>query len=305
MILVVIVIIGVAVEIFHLAEQRGIGLGSEKVGGIKAVVVGSHHLGQARNEFVARVNSHVDLRSHALVALGLDEQHAIGSLGTIEGGTVLQYSDCLNVVDVQIGKEVVEIAVVKHGACVLHVEDHTIDDDERLHIGMQGVDALDEHEVAQAGNASVTDRAHVGTELLRDKRVNAELGIVGKAVGLCTDGGAGSFTVLPSKILRIEFGIGNGMHRCRFVVDNGVLLQAESFEPHGDRPCVLRNFQFIESLFVGHGAIARMSIRDNDDTLQGLSSGSIGDGACDGLGVLLCHCCECSATYGERQDEIS
>ena len=90
---------------------------------------------------------------------------------------------------------------MKHGACVLHVEDHTIDDDERLHIGMQRVDALYEHEVAQAGNASVTDRAHVGTKLLRDKRVNAEFRIVGKVVGLRTDGGVGGFTVLPSKIL--------------------------------------------------------------------------------------------------------
>ena len=304
MILVVIVVVGVAVQVLHLSELRGIGLVGQQVGGVEAVVVGVHHLRQTRDELVARVERDVDLCGHALVALGLDEEHAVGTLRTIESSTVLQHGDGLDVVDVQVCQQVVEVAVVEHGARVLHVHDDTVDDDERLGVGVQGVDALNEHEVTQAGDASVADAAHIGTQLLGDQRVDAQLRVVVEAVGLGADGGMRRLGILTGEVLRVELGVGHSVSCAVSIVDDGVLLEAEAFESHGDRPCVVGHFQFIESLLVSHGAVAWMSVSHDDNTRQRFSCGGIDDGASDCLRVLLRHCHSRAEANDERQDEI-
>ena len=126
MILVVIVIVGLAVEILHLTHEVGIHLTIEQLGGVEAVGVGIHHFGQPRHQVVASVNGDVNLGGHGLVALGLDDEHAIGALGAIECSTILQHLNTLDVVDIDVGQQVVEVAVVQHGALVLHVHDDII-----------------------------------------------------------------------------------------------------------------------------------------------------------------------------------
>ena len=193
---------------------------------------------------------------------------------------------------------------MEHGARVLHVHDDTVDDDERLGVGMQGVDALNEHEVTQAGDASVADAAHVGTQLLGNQRVDAQLSVVVEAVGLGADGGMRRLGILTGEVLRVELGVGHSVSCAVSIVDDGVLLEAEAFESHGDRPCVVGHFQFVESLLVSHSTVAWMSVSHDDNTRQRFSCGGIDDGASDCLRVLLRHCHSRAEANDERQDEI-
>ena len=116
MVLIVIIIGGLAVQELHLAHEVGVHLACEQFGGIKPIGLSIHHFGQAWNELVAPVNGDVDFRGHRLVALGLDEQYAIGALGPIKGCSVLQYLYTLDVVHVEVGQQVVEVAVMKQFA---------------------------------------------------------------------------------------------------------------------------------------------------------------------------------------------
>ena len=253
MILVVIVVVGLAVEELHLAHHDGRHLACEQLGGVEAVALGIEHLGQARHLFEAAIDGDVDLGGHALVALGLDEEHAIGTFGTVEGGSVFQDRHALNVVHVQVGQQVVVVAVVKHLARILHVHHDVVDDDQRLGVGIERVDALDEHGVAQTGNAAAADGADVGTQLLGNERVDAQVRVVVKLVGNGTQRGRCRATVGFVKGLRVELAVGHA----RLVVGSegdGVLLQVVAVDAHDDRTGVVGHADFVVAFLVGHGS---------------------------------------------------
>ena len=127
MILIVIEVGRVAVQILELIDIFG--LASQELRGVKTVVVRTHHLWQTRYQVKASVDGHVNLRGHTLVALCLDDEYAIGTLGTIEGSTILQHLNTLDIVHVQVGQHVVEVAVVQGRAVVLHVHDDIVNND--------------------------------------------------------------------------------------------------------------------------------------------------------------------------------
>ena len=135
MILRIIVVIRVGVE-----ELEGVGLGScgtNEFGRIDAELIGIHHIDSLRQEFEATTDAEVDTCCHRLVALGFNHHHAVGCLGTIDGSTVLQHGNLLDVLNHDVGKDVVEEAVVERRTGELHVLRHTVDDDERLGIGVE------------------------------------------------------------------------------------------------------------------------------------------------------------------------
>ena len=161
-ILVIIEIGRLGVQVLHLAELVGIHPAHQQLGAVESVVIGSHHLRQGGHQFVAAIDGHVDLGGHRLVALGLDNQHAVGTLGTVEGRSVLQHLHALDVVHAQVGQHIVVVAIVQHIAVVLHIHQHIVDHHQRLGVGIERVDALDEHHITCAGDATAADGADVG-----------------------------------------------------------------------------------------------------------------------------------------------
>ena len=253
MVLVVIIIGGVAVEVLHLAEQDGVGLACQQLGGVEPVGIGIHHLGLAWYELVASVDGDVDLRGHRLVALGLDEHYAVGTLGSVECGTVLEHLHALDVVDVEVGQDIVEVAVVQHLAPILHVHDDIVDDDEGLGIDVERVDAADEHRVAHAGNASAADAAHVGCQLLRDKRVDVHLGGIAEVAGLGREVGSSGGAVVLAEDIAIELSVGTS-------VADGCLLHVVAVDAHGDRAHVPGYVELIASVVAGHRGLAQVAV---------------------------------------------
>jgi hypothetical protein len=65
--------------------------------------------------------------------------------GTVDGRTVLEHPDALDVVHGDIGEHVVEISLVHHLLIVHHVLDDAINHEERLRVGVDGVQTIDKH----------------------------------------------------------------------------------------------------------------------------------------------------------------
>ena len=101
-----------------------------------------------------------------MVPAGVDEHHAIGTLGTVKGRAVAQYLDAFYVGRRDIGQDVVEESVVKHRPPVLLVEDDAVDDDERLGVGVDGTQTVDEHHTADARRAAAGHGMHLRAQLL-------------------------------------------------------------------------------------------------------------------------------------------
>ena len=137
MILVIIEIGGLVVQELHLANHVGIHGSVQQLCGIETIRVCIHHLRQTGHQLIASVDGHINLCGHRLVTLGLDGDDTISTLGTIEGGTVLEYRDCLDVVDIDISQEVIIITIVEHLTRVLHIHDHIIDNYQRLSVGIE------------------------------------------------------------------------------------------------------------------------------------------------------------------------
>ena len=280
MVLVIIIVRGIAVDEAELADVGR--LVGQQLGGIEAVVLAAQHLGRAGHELVAAVDGDVDLGGHRLVALGVDEQHAGGTLGTVEGGTVLEHGDALDVVDVQVGQQVVVVAVVKHGAVVLHVGDDAVDDDQRLGVGLQAVEAGQQHDVTLGGVSAAAYAAHVGTEALADERVDALLGGVVEALGTAAQRGRGGLLVDGAEGGRVHTGVGG-------LAGDGLLQQLVAVDAHGETRGVVRHLDLVLSVLVGHGREAAVAVGLHVDTGQRLSRGGVGDGTGDGLIGSLCH----------------
>ena len=284
-ILVVIVISRVAVEIFHGSERTR--LAGQQFGGVESIVLGLHHRGEFGNEFEARVDVHVDLRCHALVALGFDDEHTVGALGSVESRSVFHDGDVLDVVDIEVGEHIVVITIVEHLASVLHVHDDIVDDDERLRIGMERVDALDEHDVSNARDATARDGAHVSTELPLDERVDGQFGGVGKVVGRGLDISIGLRSIGGREGLMVESAVG---HLALLGIIDSLLLQVVAFEFEDDGARVFGHFNLVAALLIGHGGEPFVAIGGNMCTVERFAVGGIDNLAGDGLGGHLRHC---------------
>ena len=245
MILIIIIVIGLTVQVLHLSQRIGVHLTRKQLGGIETIVIGLHHFRQTGNEFIAAINGHIDLSGHRLVALGLDDQYATGTLGSIEGSTVFQHLDTLNVVDVKVSQDVVGVTVVQHLAVVLHIHEHTVDDDQRLGIAPERVDTLDEHGVTHTGNTATAHCANIGTKTLGNKGINAQLGIIVKMTGLTAHRSDGLTAIGLAEGIAVELAVG-------LAIADGTLLQVVTIDAHYDRTGVCGYFQLIISLFVGH-----------------------------------------------------
>ncbi|OPZ98142.1 MAG: hypothetical protein BWY72_00965 [Bacteroidetes bacterium ADurb.Bin416] len=74
----------------------------------------------------------------------VDENDAIGPLGSVYGRAVFNDRHLFNIIDIEVGQEVVVIAVVQHGSVILHIHEYPVDDNQRLCVGVQGVESVHE-----------------------------------------------------------------------------------------------------------------------------------------------------------------
>ena len=279
MILIVIEIGGVVVQELHLTEgERLVG---QQFGGVETVVLSTHHLRQTGDEFVTAVDGDINLGGHALVALGLDEDDAVGTFGTIDGGTVLQHLDTLDVVDIQVGQHVVEVTIVESSAVVLHIHDDIIDDHQRLHIAVERVDARHQQGVAQAHVTAAGYRTDIGAKTLGDEGVDAHFSGVVETTGLRALDGIGLALVELGEGLVVEVTVGH-------TVGNGALLEVVAVDTHLHRADVVGHFQRIATFLIGHCRVLIVVVGGDDDTHQRFLGGSVDNLSCHSLTVLLC-----------------
>ena len=280
MIGIIIIIGGIAVDEFQVLHVAG--KSREHLGSIEAIVLGTHHLGLAGHQLELAVDGHVNLGGHAAVALGLDEHHTGSGLGAIDGGSVLQYGDALNIVHIQVGQDIVVISLMQHLAVVLHVGDDTVDDNQRLGVGLQTGDTADEHGVAHAQLSATRNGMDVGTQLLGYQRVDAQTGRVVEVLGRTADTGLRGRLIDGTEGTGVELGVS-----LAGLGSDGFLQQLIALNAHADAVDVLGYFQLVATLVVGHGGVTMIAVCLDDDTSQRLACGGIGHRATHHLHVLL------------------
>ena len=146
---------------------------SNQLAHVVLVLAAVHHLRVVWLGLKTTVDVHVDLRCHALAPLRVDEDDAVGTTGTIEGGSVLQHFHAFYVLWVNACKDIVEEAVVDGGAVELHVEEHTVEHDEWLGIEVQGVQSADEHGGTLSFDACAVDGVNIAGELVLNLTIHA------------------------------------------------------------------------------------------------------------------------------------
>jgi len=169
---VVVVAVGIVVEEVEVLILLDVGNGAQQLGSIGAILRGIHHRGQLGDELHAGRYVGIDAGGHGLATLGVDEHHAIGTTGAIEGGGVLEHRHLLNVVGRDAGQDVVELAAVKRAAVALHVLLNAVDDNERLGIAGDAVQTTDEHRGTALGCCRAHDAVHVATQLVGNLGIN-------------------------------------------------------------------------------------------------------------------------------------
>ena len=80
-----------------------------------------------------------------MAALGLDEDNAVGATGTIEGCRILQHRHLVDILGRYRSQHIENVTLMEGYTALLHIQLHTVDNDKRLGIGIDGADASDEH----------------------------------------------------------------------------------------------------------------------------------------------------------------
>ena len=268
MIHIIIIIVWIGVEELELVELGSRGL--KHLGCISAILGCVHHVHSLRQELHAYGCVEVDACCHGLVALGVDENHTIGCLGTIDSGSVLEHFDGLDVVHVDGSKEVVEVAKVNHFAIVEHVVNHSVEHNQRLCIGIEGIETVDEHGGTLCVERRTGNAANIGTQAVANLIVDGHVGgclEVGDAYLLGTS--RHQFVVRE-----IAFGEQLDVHVFGTVIDGGTYLvvSLKSCLQGGNER---RNLDGVNTFFVRHGCVERVVVRLNLNTRQRFTRSSI------------------------------
>ena len=102
----------------------------------------------------------------------MDKNNAVGSLGAIEGHSVFDDLNTLDIIDIEVRKHIIEVTVVKHVSTILHIQLYAINKYQWLGIRLQRVDTVDKHHVSHAGDTAMSHRTHICAQLLLYQRVN-------------------------------------------------------------------------------------------------------------------------------------
>ena len=155
MICVVIVAIGIIVQ--ETERDRSVAVdilrnSTKHLGSIIAILRCVHHRRQLRHEAHSGRDIGINACSHGVSALGVDENHTIGSTCSIECCGILENTHAGNIVRRDVGKDVVNLTAVQRQAVLLHVLLHSINNDEGLCIGIERRETAHEHRRANTGS---------------------------------------------------------------------------------------------------------------------------------------------------------
>ena len=172
---------------------------------------------------------------------------------------------------------IVEVALVKHLATVLHVHDHTVEHDERLSVALQRVQSCNVHGVARSQVASSRDGSDVTSQSLADEVVYAHIGRIAEVRGCHLSAGLSGSGVVGAERGGVQPSV-NAVE----VLSDGPLLQVVAVDLHRHGRNVAWDRQFVMTVAVGHGSVSVVAVGLNAHTGQGLSCGGIGHHAAHG-----------------------
>ena len=96
-----------------------------------------------------------------MTALGLNEHNTITATCAIKGSSILQHSHLLNIVGRDIGKHIIELAVMQRDTVALHIHLDAVDDDEGLGITGDAIQTADEHRSTSFDGCRVKDATDI------------------------------------------------------------------------------------------------------------------------------------------------
>ena len=247
---------------------------SEELGEIVAILLGVHDIEVGGSELEASPSADVDARGHRVTALRGDAEDTVGTFGTVERNAIAEHLDVFDVFRVDEIEDIVEEAIVDGTTVELHIPDYAIDDDEGLGVGVEGVDAVDEHHGPLGSHSATGYRADGGVELI------VELILEGDGRGR-VEGGVGSVEdidaigVEGTETLGIDVGIGS------LVATDAHLHGVVAFGGDIEGGDVFGNADDVFTVFVGHGGVAVVGKRLHAHTGEGLTGAGIIDDAAD------------------------
>ena len=140
MVLIIVIVLITPSIVLRLQElevaQCGIGR-FQHLRRIAAILVSIHHRDIVGFHGDAGRDIGRDTGSHGLVAACLDQDDTIGTLRTVERGTVADDRHLLDVSRVDVVQHIIIETIVQQGAAILLVDDHVVDDDEWLGVHVQ------------------------------------------------------------------------------------------------------------------------------------------------------------------------
>ena len=90
-IIVIVLVVIQEIEIIVLHNLADFRISTQHLCGIAHILVGIHHLRKLWYQVHTHADVGVNAGSDAVTAAGFDDDNAVGTLGTIDGSTVLQY----------------------------------------------------------------------------------------------------------------------------------------------------------------------------------------------------------------------
>ena len=158
---------------------------------VGAVLVTIHHVEFLGYELHTAEDAHVDLGGHGASALCLDDDDAVGTLGTIEGRRILQHLYAFHVFRVETRKDVVVESLVERGAFVLRVDDVAVQHDEGLGVGIDAVHTADGQVGTLTEHTAAAGAAHIACQVVLNLRLHGDAaGLVYLLAAAAGDGGA-------------------------------------------------------------------------------------------------------------------
>ena len=265
----------------------------------QSVVLSSHHIGQLGQHLICAVDVHVYTCGHALVTLGVDKYHTVCPLCTVDGCSILEHGNVFNIVDVDIGQQIVVVSLMNHTAAILHVHHYPVDHDKRLCVGLKRVETIHKHGISKSQIATARDRTHVAAQALADKIVDAK---IGRIVEISCNSLAAGFSC--TGIVRPEWRrIKPSICICRICAD-GFLLDIVTIYNHGDGCHIIGHYQLVFTFIIGHCRIMVIAVGFYTHTGNRQSGGSIGHStAHSDVSPVFWFCSGNyrTATYAERE----
>ena len=140
--------------------------------GVVTILRGVHHVGVFGNKGPAHTQLGIDARCHGVTTLGFNEDDTIGTTGAIKSRSILQHRHLVYILRGNGGQHVEDVTQMQRLPVPLHVKLHTIHDNERLGIGIDGADTTNEHGSTLIQVAGMHVHVDVATQFLRHLLVN-------------------------------------------------------------------------------------------------------------------------------------